>query len=756
LTRSLRKKTLLWALIPTAIVMVAAGIIALYAYEQVARNVVQQRDTELARVSASRLSEGLSQYSGLLKSTAAEDDIKSMETARLNSALAEAEGRLYVYFDAGLVVYDSEGIALSSQPFSAERKGTEFPLTAGVDSEFDMMRTTLRPAFSNVFEDTVSGEEVVLIGVPILGENGDFRGVLAGMATIRYSLLGIMYTEVLELKAGHSGYAYLVDGNGRVIYHRNVSLLGTSELADSEPVMQATRGETGAVITKDVTGETVISGFAPVPDTEWVIITQENWDNVVGPIQDYSKLLLGLLVAGGLISGALIFFAIGRILKPIKDLTQGAQRIAGGDFDYTITAKTGDEIQDLAQQFDTMASALKESYSNLEQKVEERTRAERRRAEQLRAINEVGRKISSILSLDELLPYVADLLRDSFNYYNINIFLLDPESEQLVLRAGAGGYKGAVPIGSTVKVSEGIVGWVVQTGEPLLANDVSKEPKYLFVEELADTRSELAVPIKLGAETLGVLDLESAELDAFDETDLSTAQTLSDQVAIAIENARLYQETRQMAVIEERNRMAREIHDTLAQGFTGIVLQLEAAEQALGEDLGAMQQHLDRARSLARENLNEARRSVWGLRPGALEQLPLVEALAQEIERFTRQSGVKANFNISEGRCRLPEDVEAALLRICQESLANVRKHAQASEVDVNLNFEESAVRLSLRDNGVGFDPQTLPEGTFGLIGMRERARLLGGEFAVQSEKGRGVLIQATIPIRKGERGGAY
>lgn len=750
MTRSLRVKTFLWALIPTVIVMVAAGIIALNAYEQVARNVVQQRDTELARVSASRLSEGLSQYSGILKSTAAEDDIKSMETARLSSALEEAESRLYVYFDAGLVVYDSEGIALSSQPFSAERKGTEFPLTPGVDSEFDMMRTTLRPAFSNVFEDTVSGEEVVLIGVPILGENGDFRGVLAGMATIRYSLLGIMYTEVLELKAGHSGYAYLVDGNGRVIYHRNVSLLGTSELADSEPVMQATRGESGAVITKDVTGETVISGFAPVPDTEWVIITQENWDNVVGPIQDYSKLLLGLLVAGGLISGALIFFGIGRILKPIKGLTHGAQRIAGGDFDYTITAKTGDEVQDLAQQFNTMASALKESYSNLEQKVEERTRAERRRAEQLRAINEMGRKISSILSLDELLPYVADLLRDSFNYYNVNIFLLDPHSEHLVLRAGAGGYKGAVPIGLTLKVSEGIVGWVVQTGEPLLAKDVSKEPRYLFVEELADTRSELAVPIKLGAETLGVLDIESAELDAFDETDLSTAQTLADQLAIAIENARLYQETSQMAVIEERNRMAREIHDTLAQGFTGIVLQLEAAEQALGEDLGAMQQHLDRARSLARDSLGEARRSVWGLRPAALEQLPLVEALTQEAQRFAAASGVKTGFNIFGESCRLPEDVEAALLRICQESLTNVRKHAQASEVDVNLNFEESAVRLSIRDNGVGFDPQALPEGGFGLIGMRERARLLGGEFAVQSERGKGMLIQATIPIRKG------
>ncbi|GAG39248.1 unnamed protein product, partial [marine sediment metagenome] len=127
--KSLRVKTLLWALIPTAIVMVAAGIIALYAYEQVARDVVQERDTELARISAARLSEGLSRYSQVLKSTAA--DVQSMETDHLDSALKEAQNQLYV-FDAGVVVYDSEGVALWSQPFVAERQGTDCP----VPSEF--------------------------------------------------------------------------------------------------------------------------------------------------------------------------------------------------------------------------------------------------------------------------------------------------------------------------------------------------------------------------------------------------------------------------------------------------------------------------------------------------------------------------------------------------------------------------------------------------------------------------------------------
>ena len=194
--------------------------------------------------------------------------------------------------------------------------------------------------------------------------------------------------------------------------------------------------------------------------------------------------------------------------------------------------------------------------------------------------------------------------------------------------------------------------------------------------------------------------------------------------------------------------MAREIHDTLAQGFTGIVLQLEAAEQALDGDVTAAQEHLDRARSLARESLNEARRSVWALRPQALEQLPLVDTLRQETEKFLQDSGVKVNLNISGERQTLPPDVESTLLRICQESLNNVRKHARASEADVNLAFEKEVVKLTIHDNGTGFDPEVPTEGAFGLIGMRERARLLRGTLAVHSEHGQGTRIEVMIPVK--------
>src|SRR4030066_294510 len=188
--------------------------------------------------------------------------------------------------------------------------------------------------------------------------------------------------------------------------------------------------------------------------------------------------------------------------------------------------------------------ALKESYTDLERKVEDRTRRERQRAEQLRTINEVGRKISSIVKLDELLPYVGNLLRETFHYYNVNIFLLEPSSGKLALKALClSGQKSVIPVGVPLEVDqESIVGWVAQTGEPILANDVSENPRYRAVEALRETKSELAVPVRIGGKVIGVLDIKSTDVDAFGESDLYTAQTLADQLAVAIDNARLYDE----------------------------------------------------------------------------------------------------------------------------------------------------------------------------------------------------------------------
>ncbi|HID64247.1 MAG TPA: GAF domain-containing protein, partial [Anaerolineae bacterium] len=189
---------------------------------------------------------------------------------------------------------------------------------------------------------------------------------------------------------------------------------------------------------------------------------------------------------------------------------------------------------------------------------------ERKRVAQLKAIGEVGQQIASTLDLDELLHRVVNSLVNVFDYYCANILLVDADAGEIILQASAG-HSGRMYEGYRLKIGQqGITGWVAQTGEPLLVNDVTKDPRYHFVEELRDTRSELAVPIKAKGEVMGVLDVQSTQLDAFDEEDLFTLSTLADQVSVAIENARLYRQTQQrLAEVSTLYTLAKQVISSL-------------------------------------------------------------------------------------------------------------------------------------------------------------------------------------------------
>ena len=208
---------------------------------------------------------------------------------------------------------------------------------------------------------------------------------------------------------------------------------------------------------------------------------------------------------------------------------------------------------------------------------------------------------------------------------------------------------------------------------------------------------------------------------------------------------------RQAGVLEERQRMAQEIHDTLAQGFTSIVLQLEAAEQALPDDLNSVEDRIQKARDTARTNLEEARRLVLALQPEPLQQSSLVEALRRETERWTQDTGVKANFSVTGMPRTLHPQCEVTLLRALQEGLNNVHKHAQAEEVNITLSYMADQVALDIQDDGIGLDPKNLEatksDGGFGLQAMRQRAEQNGGQLLIESAAGKGTTLVVQIPV---------
>ena len=421
------------------------------------------------------------------------------------------------------------------------------------------------------------------------------------------------------------------------------------------------------------------------------------------------------LVIIGVIGIAVIILLRRKVLKPITQLQRGAEIIGAGDLDYRTGITSRDEIGDLSRAFDHMMENLKAITASREEL--EREVAERRRVEE--ALRESNQTLEALIQASPLAVIVHD-----------------PDAKVQTWNPAA----------------ERIFGWseqeVLGNPYPLVPEDKQDEfrmnlQRSLRGEALSglETRRQNkdGTLIDVGIWT-GPLGDGGAIVIVADITDRKRAQEV------------LLQQMQELAVLDERNRLAREIHDSLAQAFTAIIWLVNAAERTVEEGGKQASQSLEHVRDLAREGLAEARRSVWDLRAGPLEGRTLAEVLQQETEKVTKGGDIQTSFDLSGEERVLPTGVEAAFLRICQESLANVLKHANATQVTVTLAFYDSQVRLAIRDNGVGFDP-AIPRtpdrasGGFGLINMRERARLLGGELNAQSEPGLGTLVEAILPL---------
>ncbi len=228
-------------------------------------------------------------------------------------------------------------------------------------------------------------------------------------------------------------------------------------------------------------------------------------------------------------------------------------------------------------------------------------------------------------------------------------------------------------------------------------------------------------------------------------------ESLTPTLSLVLEKVRLLQQVSEAAVLEERQRLARELHDTLAQEFTGIIMHLEAAENALDAHPDAARTHLIRARDAARAGLNETRALVWALRPDILQRTPLAEAIRRVAARWGQETGVVAQVQVEGDERPLPGDLDVVILRAVQEALANVRKHAQATRVDLTLTYFDDRILLDVQDDGRGFDPERVEKGEegsgFGLRAMRERVEARRGELIIESAAGEGTTLALSLPF---------
>ncbi|MEX2426320.1 MAG: GAF domain-containing protein [Thermomicrobiaceae bacterium] len=379
---------------------------------------------------------------------------------------------------------------------------------------------------------------------------------------------------------------------------------------------------------------------------------------------------------------------------------------------------------------------------------------EAQRTRELRLMLDTTRAASSSLLLDEVLERLAEGLASAAGTSNCLIHLYDADERcftpavlfQPVNDETAGMFEDwyrQLPVDDWAELLQ-----VLNDPFPQLIC-----PFYPGRSQKQTCSSAIVIPLRTRQRTLGLAIVASTVTpeSGYPLEQMRLLQGVADSAALAVENARLYARAHGLAIAEERGRLAQEIHDTLAQGLTAISLQLDLADSYLPEKPDQAARNVHRALDLTRQNLDEARRSVLDLRAADVHQMSLPDAVSQLLRRLGDEGDIRFEF-VNDGlTSRLSARVEVGLYRILEEAVENARRHSCAGHVRVYISAEGETVALLVEDNGHGFDPAQLTRNDgaldgFGLLGIRERARLLGGSLTISSTPGEGTRLRVVVP----------
>jgi GAF domain-containing protein/HAMP domain-containing protein len=423
--------------------------------------------------------------------------------------------------------------------------------------------------WSTPYQDAALNGLVITTSIPVYGSLDQFEGV-----TAMDIQLNKITNLVSNIHVGETGYAFLVDKENRLIALPESGYRDFGVTAETVPlgvIMDETNlpqvaPEFFDVLKKLSSGENDVTSvtldgverfmsYHQIPEVQYtlaIIVPEEEMlvqaRDVTAQIarETTSTIQVSVLLIVAILSlAALATLGVGtRLMAPLKSLTNVANEIIGGNIDAKADVESRDEIGVLAETLNIMTSTLRDSIRSLEQRVAERTREIERRSNLFKAVAGVGKAITSFRDLSELLQQTTYLIHENFGYYHVGIFLLDEHKEYAVLSAAnsEGGHR-MLERKHRLKVGEmGIVGYVTQNVKARIALDVGKDAVYFDNPDLPETHSEMALPLVIGGQILGALDVQSKETQAFSEEDISTLQILAEQIAIAIQNANLFDE----------------------------------------------------------------------------------------------------------------------------------------------------------------------------------------------------------------------
>jgi PAS domain S-box-containing protein len=383
----------------------------------------------------------------------------------------------------------------------------------------------------------------------------------------------------------------------------------------------------------------------------------------------------------------------------------------------------------------------------LEKRVQDRTR-------ELSALYESARIGNEEDILMQYLQRVLPLILKTVHFPVGVIYLVDEKGKQMRQAASEGFFAGSNNAAEVVPIDQGLIGQVVKKAEPLILVDAKKDARHRSRQPLMDEFPVFyGIPLITKRKVLGVLAISGKTGQNLNTESLALLTTMADQIAEAVGRDRLRLMASQALILEERHRLARELHDSLTQSMYAIANYSTAAKDQLkaSHPVRALE-HLEKTEQVAHQGLREMRLLVFELRPSSLEEGGLANALHERLDVVEKHAGMRTKLTAKLAR-NLPPEMERELYGIAMEALNNTLKHAEASEVKVRISGGLRGVTLEVADNGKGIRKQHSPVGV-GLTTMRERSKVIGGKFELESEKGKGTIIRVTVPTEQKPRAG--
>jgi len=694
---------------------------------------VKEEALRLARIAARDQEDTIKDTRQLLFALAQLPEVRSTDPTAC-STLSELLNRYPQYTLLGVIERDGD-LFCSTLPISS-------PVNLADRSYLQRVLQTQDLAISDYQNDPISGKATLDVGYPVLDEAGQVQAVV--FASLDLTWLNQLAAEA-QLPQGST--FTVVDRNGIILVRYPDPGTWVGRSVPEAPIVETilTQQGEGTAETYGVDGIPRLFAFTPLSGAPgngkvYVSIGIPTAVAFANANRVLALHLGGLGLVTVLALAAAWFGSDLFILRQVKLLVNATKRLSAGDLSARAGLPYGKgELGQLAHAFDEMAESLELAHQVLEQRVAARTR-------ELSALYDVTAVASASLDLQTVLESSLDRVLTVMGSEVGTIHLLDETKKVLHLAAWRGVPPDLMAPIDPVPVDSGLAGWVAEYGEPLVILNIAAGLRPLLAIPVRDSQAYIGVPIRAKGQVLGVLSVVGETGRQFKMEEVNLLASIAGEVGVAVENARLYQQAEQLAVMRERERLARELHDSVTQSLYSLTLLAEAGQRlARTGDLERAKGYLARLGEIGQQALKEMRLLVYELRPLALRRDGLVGALQRRLDAVETRAGVETRLLI-EGEVELPELIEEELYRIAQEALNNALKHAAPTSVTVCIRAASECMELEVVDDGRGFDPKDVGgKGGMGLVSMRERAEKLGGSLTILSIPDEGTSVKISV-----------